>query len=81
MAGYQGGEIYFFVDNELVNPSGCESLKSGCKILIVYPSSSNVSQVLFVLLTAKASQSKIEIQVYDNYCLGYHAVIRRVVIY
>ena len=81
MAGYQGGEIYFFVDKDPVNPKGCGNPKSGYKILIVDPLKSDVSQILSVLLTAKASQSKIEIQVYDSYCLGDHAVVRRVAIY
>ncbi|WP_157771171.1 hypothetical protein [Shewanella algae] len=81
MAGYSGGEIYFFVDKLPNNPRKCANPYSDYNILVVDPARSDISQVLSVLLTAKVSNSNIEIQVYDDYCFNEHAVVRRVAVY
>ncbi|CCO50084.1 exported hypothetical protein [Vibrio nigripulchritudo SOn1] len=81
MAGYPNGEVYFYVDKLPKNPKNCANPRSNHNILVVDPKRSDVSQVLSVLLTSKASHSNIEIQVYDDYCLNDYAVIRRVAVY
>ncbi|WP_039983663.1 hypothetical protein [Vibrio sagamiensis] len=82
LTGYPEGEIYFLVDRQPVNPNNCTLTAPGHMMLLaVDPKRSDVSQVLSVLLTAKASSSNIEIQVYDDYCRGNYGVIRRIAIY
>lgn len=80
MAGYQEGQIYFYVDKTPQNPKNCSSTNDG-KVLVVDPNRSDVSHVLSVLLTAKASNSSVEVQIYDDYCYGGYAAIRRVAVY
>jgi hypothetical protein len=81
LAGYTSGEVYFYTDIAPVNPNNCSITNDNNKILAVDPSKSNVDQVLSILLMAKASNAKLEIQVYDDSCYGSYAVIRRVAVY
>lgn len=81
MAGYSNGEIYFFVNNPPLNPKGCTAPKGNYNILAVDPARSDINQVLSILLMAKATNAKVEVQIYDNDCFNNHAVIRRVAIY
>ena len=77
LAGYDQGQIYFFLDNAPLNPQECIHSNSA-NVVVVDPDRSDVSQVLSILLLAKASDVPIDIQVYDDYCLGGYAAIRRV---
>ena len=81
MAGYEGGEIYFFVDGIPKNPKGCASPNTGYNMLVVNPAKSDVPQVLSILLMAKAADSSIEVQIHDDQCFLNNAVIKRVAIY
>ena len=80
MAGYANDEVFFYIDKAPKNPNGC-SHSDVSNILVVDPNKSNVSLVLSILLMAKATDSSIEIQIYDNTCSGNYAVIRRIAIY
>lgn len=80
MAGYQDGQVYFYIDKTPLNPQNCTQSNNG-KVLVVDPNRSDVSHVLSVLLTAKASNANVEVQIYDDYCYSGYAAIRRVAVY
>ena len=80
MAGYQEGQIYFYIDKTPQNPQNCTHTNSE-NVLVVDPNKSEVSHVLSMLLTAKASNANVEVQIYDDYCYGGYAAIRRVAVY
>ena len=77
LAGYDQGQVYFFLDKPPLNPQECNNSNSA-NVVVVDPDKSDVSQILSILLLAKASDLPIDIQVYDDYCLGGYAAIRRV---
>jgi len=74
MAGYTGGEAYFFVNKDPLNPHQCSLTRGAYRILAVDPDRSNVDQVLSILLAAQISGKKVEIQVYNDGCFNGHAV-------
>jgi len=80
MAGYVNNEVFFYIDKAPKNPKEC-SHSEVSNILVVDPNKSDVSLVLSILLMAKATDSSIEVQIYDDTCSGNYAVIRRIAIY
>ena len=75
-AGYEGGIIFFGVDSNVTNPNNCPA--GAQRIIGIDPNRGSVDHVLSVLLYAHASGKKVDIQVYDESCVGNHIVARRV---
>ena len=81
MTGYSGGEAFFLLEQEVLNPNDCSGTTPTNRVLAIDPTKSNVDQVISVLLTAFSLGKNVEVQIYDNSCFKGHAVIRRVAIY
>ena len=79
--GYAGGVMYFSIDKAPKNPRSCKNTSSSNRLVAVDPSKSEVSQVLAVLLSAQATKSSVELQIFDDTCLNDFAVLRRIAVY
>jgi len=72
-AGYLDKEAFFEIDGAGINPAEC----TGTPIAID-PQKSDVSHVLSILLYAHASGKSVDLQIYNESCLGGHRVLRRI---
>ncbi len=79
LEAYAGGNgrVAFYIDKALINPAGCSSPS---KYLVDNDDIEGSKNILSLLLTAKAVDKPISIQVSDTMCLFRYPVVTRVAI-
>lgn len=79
--GYDHGNVYFIVENDVPNPAGCSATSSQRRMLGFDATKTNTDHALSLLLAAKAADMTVEIRIYDDSCVSSHVSVNRIAIF
>ncbi len=76
LTGYSDKAVYFALDDTTINPANC----STASVYGIDPATRDVQAMLAILLTAKTTETPVEIKVAGGECFGSYPSVKLVIL-